>query len=144
MTHMTNHEPKRLIAAARAGTFSENDPASSSACSTSPSRWNTSKQSSTPAAWVPRGLIPAGMMTSSIRFGSTKSRMSQFLQRVLGSALSRSRRSTSARGVARGRPFADVFRNPQTFTALAQAFEDTGVRAYKGQAANLMGHNAAS
>ncbi|MGZ8413444.1 MAG: ferritin-like domain-containing protein [Gemmatirosa sp.] len=29
-------------------------------------------------------------------------------------------------------PFADVFTNPQTFLALAQAFEDTGVRAYKG------------
>jgi hypothetical protein len=32
----------------------------------------------------------------------------------------------------------DTFTNYQTFLALAQAFEDTGVRAYKGQAANLM------
>lgn len=39
-----------------------------------------------------------------------------------------------------GGQFADVFRNPATFMALAQAFEDTGVRAYKGQAANLMMH----
>ncbi|KAA9333682.1 ferritin-like domain-containing protein [Adhaeribacter soli] len=31
-------------------------------------------------------------------------------------------------------PFADVFTNYQTFLAVAQAFEDTGVRAYKGQA----------
>ena len=30
------------------------------------------------------------------------------------------------------------FSNFQTFTAVAQTFEDTGVRAYKGQAANLM------
>jgi rubrerythrin len=37
-----------------------------------------------------------------------------------------------------GGAFADVFTNPDTFMALAQAFEDTGVRAYKGQAANLM------
>ena len=37
-----------------------------------------------------------------------------------------------------GGQFADVFSNPQTFAALAQAFEDTGVRAYKGQAAVLM------
>ena len=36
-----------------------------------------------------------------------------------------------------GGAFADVFTNYQTFLALAQAFEDTGVRAYKGQAANL-------
>lgn len=35
--------------------------------------------------------------------------------------------------------FADVFSNPVTFLALAQAFEDTGVRAYKGQAGNLLG-----
>ncbi len=36
-----------------------------------------------------------------------------------------------------GGAFADVFRNYQTFLAVAQAFEDTGVRAYKGQAGNL-------
>jgi hypothetical protein len=32
----------------------------------------------------------------------------------------------------------DTFQNYQTFLAVAQAFEDTGVRAYKGQAGNLM------
>jgi len=32
----------------------------------------------------------------------------------------------------------DTFTNYQTFLAVAQAFEDTGVRAYKGQAGNLM------
>ncbi len=37
-----------------------------------------------------------------------------------------------------GGKFADVFRNFNTFAALSQAFEDTGVRAYKGQAPNLM------
>lgn len=35
--------------------------------------------------------------------------------------------------------FPDVFSNYATFLAVAQAFEDTGVRAYKGQAPNLMG-----
>jgi len=34
--------------------------------------------------------------------------------------------------------FSDVFSNYATFLAVAQSFEDTGVRAYKGQAANLM------
>lgn len=34
---------------------------------------------------------------------------------------------------------ADTFTNYQTFLLLAQAFEDTGVRAYKGQAGNLLG-----
>lgn len=36
-----------------------------------------------------------------------------------------------------GGTFGDVFTNFQTFLALSQGFEDTGVRAYKGQAANL-------
>lgn len=40
-----------------------------------------------------------------------------------------------------GGAFATVFRNYQTFLALAQAFEDTGVRAYKGQATNLTANN---
>jgi hypothetical protein len=34
-------------------------------------------------------------------------------------------------------PYADVFTNYETFKAVAQAFEDTGVRAYKGQAPAL-------
>lgn len=38
-----------------------------------------------------------------------------------------------------GGTFADVMSNPATFLAVAQAFEDTGVRAYKGQAGNLLG-----
>jgi hypothetical protein len=38
-----------------------------------------------------------------------------------------------------GGAFPDVFTNYATFRALAQGFEDTGVRAYKGQAPNLMG-----
>ncbi len=35
--------------------------------------------------------------------------------------------------------FPDVMTNYDTFLAVAQAFEDTGVRAYKGQAPNLQG-----
>lgn len=37
-----------------------------------------------------------------------------------------------------GGTFSDVFSNYDTFLAVANAFEDTGVRAYKGQAGNLM------
>lgn len=36
--------------------------------------------------------------------------------------------------------FGDVYTNYQTFLAVAQAFEDTGVRAYKGQAGVLKGN----
>ncbi len=38
-----------------------------------------------------------------------------------------------------GTAFADVFSNYQTFLKVATAFEDTGVRAYKGQAPVLIG-----
>lgn len=38
-------------------------------------------------------------------------------------------------------PFANVFTNYDVFLAVAQAFEDTGVRAYKGQAGNLISNN---
>jgi rubrerythrin len=41
-----------------------------------------------------------------------------------------------------GKNFADWNTNYATFLTLAQAFEDTGVRAYKGQAANLMSNDA--
>lgn len=40
-----------------------------------------------------------------------------------------------------GGAFADVFITPATFMAVAQAFEDTGVRAYKGQAGFLISNN---
>lgn len=38
-------------------------------------------------------------------------------------------------------PFKEAFSNYDLFLAVAQTFEDTGVRAYKGQAANLMSSN---
>ncbi len=41
-----------------------------------------------------------------------------------------------------GGTFADVFTNPATFITLAQGFEDTGVRAYKGQAGNLISNGS--
>jgi len=38
-------------------------------------------------------------------------------------------------------PFASAFSDYDLFLAVAQTFEDTGVRAYKGQAGNLMSNN---
>ena len=38
-------------------------------------------------------------------------------------------------------PYATVFTNYDVLLAVAQAFEDTGVRAYKGQAGNLISNN---
>ena len=47
---------------------------------------------------------------------------------------------TAGNGSGTG-PFAGVFSNYALFLAVAQVFEDTGVRAYKGQAANLIDNN---
>lgn len=45
---------------------------------------------------------------------------------------------TGAQGGTRAALFADVLTDPATFLAVAQALEDTGVRAYKGSATDLM------
>lgn len=47
---------------------------------------------------------------------------------------------TGAKGDGDG-PFMEAFSNYGLFLAVAQTFEDTGVRAYKGQAANLISNN---
>ncbi len=47
---------------------------------------------------------------------------------------------TGGNGSGNG-PFAGVFSNYASFLELSQTFEDTGVRAYKGQAVNLMGND---
>lgn len=58
----------------------------------------------------------------------------KLLKTVLGSqAVAKPKVDPTAGGA-----FADVLTNYQTFLALSQTFEDTGVRAYKGQAGNLM------
>ena len=48
---------------------------------------------------------------------------------------------SGGKGIGPG-PFADVFSNYETFLTLAQALEDTGVRALKGQAPQLLGEGA--
>ena len=65
-----------------------------------------------------------------------------FLQSVLaGAAVAQSTQGTA--GVydfTAGGAFPTVFSNYDVFLAVANAFEDTGVRAYKGQAPNLVGN----
>jgi hypothetical protein len=85
------------------------------------------------------GLIPGGLHDVFDQIRKHEVAHVAFLQSVLGSAAVAKPTFDFSAGSGSGTgPFADVFRNPQTFMALAQAFEDTGVRAYKGQAANLM------
>ena len=67
----------------------------------------------------------------------------QYLQSTLGSRAARKPTFdyTAGNGSKAG-PYADVFSNYATFLAVAQAFEDTGVRAYKGQAPALKPYDA--
>ena len=88
------------------------------------------------------GLIPPDMRAPFDQIRKHEVAHVAFLRSVLGSAaITKPTFDFTGGGGAGTGPFADVFRNAQTFAAVAQAFEDTGVRAYKGQAANLMGHN---
>lgn len=88
------------------------------------------------------GLIPASMRDPFDQIRKHEVAHVAFLQGALGSrAVSKPTFDYTGGGGSGNGPFADVFSNAQTFAAVAQAFEDTGVRAYKGQAANLMGHN---
>ena len=85
------------------------------------------------------GLIPAAdrAIFTTIRAHELDHR--NFLRATLGAA-ARPKPAfdfTAGNGSNAG-PFADVFTNYETFKAVAQAFEDTGVRAYKGQAPALM------
>ena len=87
------------------------------------------------------GLIPADRRAIFQQIGKHETAHVKFLQDTL--------KSLNATAVAKptfdftaGGAFADVFSNYTTFLALAQAFEDTGVRAYKGQAGNLISSNA--
>lgn len=65
----------------------------------------------------------------------------KFLKSQLGSAAIASPTFDFSGGKGSGTgPFAAVETDYDTFLALAQAFEDNGVRAYKGQAGNLLGN----
>ncbi|PVH24383.1 ferritin-like domain-containing protein [Sphingobacterium corticibacter] len=83
------------------------------------------------------GLIPSGPATEAIAtIRDHEVAHVEFLKGVLGSnAVAKPNFDFTAGGA-----FANVFSDYDTFLALAQAFEDTGVRAYKGQAGILKGN----
>lgn len=87
------------------------------------------------------GLIPAGAATTALTLiRDHELAHVNFLKTAITAAGGTPVSYTAANFdfTAKG-AFNDVFTNYATFLAVAQAFEDTGVRAYKGQAANLMG-----
>ncbi len=85
------------------------------------------------------GLIPAADRTIFTTIQGHESVHVSYLRGLLGSsARPKPTFDYSAGSGSNTGPFADVFTNYATFLAVAQAFEDTGVRAYKGQAATLL------
>lgn len=83
------------------------------------------------------GLIPGSARTVFQQIGKHETAHVVLLRNVLGSQAV----AKPAFDFTAGGSFPDVFSNYQTFLALAQGFEDTGVRAYKGQAGNLITDN---
>ena len=82
------------------------------------------------------GLIPSDTQDVFGQISKHEAAHVALLKSVLGStAVSKPNFDFTAGGA-----FGDVFSNYQTFLAVSQAFEDTGVRAYKGQAGNLKGN----
>jgi len=88
------------------------------------------------------GLIPAADVAAITTIANHEAAHVTFLKSVLGSAAV----DLSTQGTAGvydftgGGKFPTVFTSYDTFLAVANALEDTGVRAYKGQAPNLVGN----
>lgn len=80
-----------------------------------------------------RGLIPSNDRVIFSQIGAHETAHVALLRTALGSAaVSKPNFDFTAKGAF------DTFTNYETFKALAQGFEDTGVRAYKGQVTELM------
>jgi hypothetical protein len=88
------------------------------------------------------GALTAAELTAVKQIGRHEAEHVRFLQRTIqalgGTPVARPTFDFTAGNGSGTGPFAGVFTNRTTFLAVAQAFEDTGVRAYKGQAGNLM------
>ena len=83
------------------------------------------------------GLIPAEYVEIFRHIGLHEAQHVALLESVLGTdAVSRPEIDATAGG-----QYADVLTNFDTYLSLSQTFEDLGVAAYKGQAANLIGND---
>ncbi len=84
------------------------------------------------------GLIPDGDRTIFTTIQGHENAHVAFLLSTLGSAAI----AKPTFDFTAGGTYADVFSNYETFKAVSQAFEDTGVRAFKGQAPALQPYDA--
>jgi len=91
------------------------------------------------------GLLPSDERAQIITITVDETNHVKFLRSVLGAdAVTLTANNfdyTGSKGGTRAPLFPDVFTNRATFLAVAQAFEDTGVRAYKGGAPLLISNN---
>ncbi|MGB8194321.1 MAG: ferritin-like domain-containing protein [Chitinophagaceae bacterium] len=92
------------------------------------------------------GLIPAGAARNAIQtIANHEAAHVTFLKSAIagagGTAVPKPTFDFSAGNGSGNGPFKTVFTDYTIFLAVAQAFEDTGVRAYKGQAGNLISNN---
>ncbi len=87
------------------------------------------------------GLIPSSDVTVMMQISKHESEhvatLTSTIQSLSGTPVAKPTFDFTANGT-----YPDVFSNYQTFLALSNAFEDTGVRAYKGQAPGLLGAGA--
>jgi hypothetical protein len=97
-----------------------------------------------------RGLAAAGLIAAVDRpsfetISAHETEHVQFLRDTImalgGMPVAKPNFDYTAGGGSMTGPFADVFTNYATYLAVSQTFEDTGVRAYKGQAGNLISSN---
>ncbi|MEO5684340.1 MAG: ferritin-like domain-containing protein [Chitinophagaceae bacterium] len=85
------------------------------------------------------GLIPAGDTLMGIQLISKhEGQHVAFLKAAIAAAGGTAVQSPKFDFTAKG-TFSNVFSNFETFLSVAQTFEDTGVRAYKGRAAEIVG-----
>lgn len=93
---------------------------------------------------IPAGqepLIPPGLdQQAIIEIGGHELKHVQFLQQALIS-MGEIPVNTPTFDFTAGNTFPNIFSDYPTFLAVAQVFEDTGVRAYKGAAPSLIGNN---
>jgi hypothetical protein len=85
------------------------------------------------------GLIPSASAYYFTVAGAQEHDHVLFLQGVLGSSAS-AKPADSSYDLTAGGAFPDILTNYNTFLAVSQVVEDTGVRAYKGQAPYLLGN----
>ncbi|HEY9535812.1 MAG TPA: ferritin-like domain-containing protein, partial [Mucilaginibacter sp.] len=90
------------------------------------------------------GLIPASDKSYITTITDDENHHVTFLQSVIkqlgGTPVDAPKVDLTGGGGKGNGPFADVLTNYKTFLAVSETFEDTGVRAYKGQAPNLIGN----